>query len=72
MANEWILDVLADLKAFAGDNGLTAVATGLDDLTVVAAAEIASQEGRAPAAVAIECGHAGQILRTHGGRVNQG
>lgn len=40
--NDWILDVLADLKAFAMANGLCALAEQLDDTTIVAAAEIAS------------------------------
>lgn len=42
MRNDWILDVLADLKAFASANGMTALAEQLDDATLVAAAEIAS------------------------------
>jgi hypothetical protein len=66
MANEWILDVLADLKTFARNNGLPAVAHGLDDLSVVAAAEIASTEGDAPRAAHVEAGYAGHVLRAHG------
>ena len=42
MANDWIIDVLADLRTYAGANGLTALAEQLDDATLVAAAEIAS------------------------------
>lgn len=41
--NEWILDVLADIKAFALANDLRALAEQLDDTTLIAAAEIASQ-----------------------------
>ncbi len=41
--NEWILDVLADLKCFASANGLTALVEQLDDTQLIAAAEIASQ-----------------------------
>jgi hypothetical protein len=41
--NEWILDVLADIKAFATANDLRALAEQLDDTTLIAAAEIASQ-----------------------------
>ena len=49
--NEWILDVLSDLGAFAVENGLTALAEQLDDTKLIAAAEIASRknEVRAPA-----------------------
>jgi len=47
MANDWILDVLADLKAFASRNGLVALADQLRDTAVIAAAEIAAmEEGR--------------------------
>lgn len=41
--NEWILDVLADLKTFAASNGLKVLAEQLDDTKLVAAAEIALQ-----------------------------
>ncbi|MFC3118149.1 hypothetical protein [Jhaorihella thermophila] len=43
MRNDWILDVLADLKNFASANGLPALAEQLGDTTLVAAAEIASR-----------------------------
>jgi len=43
MKNDWILDVLADLKTFAHANGLSALAEQLEDTALVAAAEIASQ-----------------------------
>lgn len=48
--NEWILDVLADLKSFASANGLTALVEQLDDTQLIAAAEIASrmEETRIP------------------------
>ncbi len=48
--NEWILDVLSDLNAFAVANGLTALAEQLDDTRLIAAAEIASlnDEANAP------------------------
>lgn len=51
MQNEWILDVLADLKAFAAANGLGTLAEQLDDTTLIAAAEIASQKEEATARV---------------------
>ncbi len=49
--NEWILDVLSDLNAFALANGLSALAEQLDDARLIAAAEIATRqdEARAPA-----------------------
>ncbi len=43
MKNEWIVDVLADLKAFAAANGLQATAAGLEDATLVAMAELSSR-----------------------------
>lgn len=42
MQNEWILDVLADLKTFARQNGLSSLAEHLDDTQMIAAVEIAS------------------------------
>jgi hypothetical protein len=41
--NKWILDVLTDLKAFALANDLGVLAGQLDDTTLIAATEIASQ-----------------------------
>ena len=46
MRNEWILDVLADLKTFALSNDLPSLAEHLDDTALVAMAEIASLEER--------------------------
>lgn len=46
MRSEWILDVLADLKAFAASSNLTALAEQLDDAAIVALAEIAALEQR--------------------------
>lgn len=42
MQNEWILDVLADLKQFAQQNGMGALATQLQSTRLVAARELAS------------------------------
>ncbi|MCH5374175.1 MAG: hypothetical protein JJ992_09375, partial [Planctomycetes bacterium] len=47
--NDWILDVLADLKSFASANGLGSLAEQLDDTTLIAAAEITSQREEAQA-----------------------
>lgn len=55
MAHDWIIDVLADLKAYASKNGLPALVNELDEVTLIAATEIASTEGKAPRAAA---GHA--------------
>lgn len=41
MQNEWILDVIADLKTFAQQNGLGVLAEQLDDTQLVAASELA-------------------------------
>ncbi|WP_171100726.1 MULTISPECIES: hypothetical protein [unclassified Ruegeria] len=48
--NEWILDVLSDLNAFAVANGMTALAEQLNDTRLIAAAEISSmqEEARTP------------------------
>lgn len=47
MQNDWILDVLVDLKAFAGANDLKALTEQLDDTILIAAAEIATKAGEA-------------------------
>ncbi len=41
MRYNWMLEVLADLLAFARDNGLTALAAQIEETTAVAKAEIA-------------------------------
>ncbi len=45
MKNDWILDVLTDLKTFAQQNGMQALSEHLDDTTLVAASELANQGG---------------------------
>lgn len=40
MNKDWVLDVLADLKAFARENDLPTLAEQLDDTIMVAAADI--------------------------------
>ena len=40
MQNEWILDVITDLKTFAQKNGLSVLAEQLDDTRLVAATEL--------------------------------
>ncbi|RME16090.1 MAG: hypothetical protein D6801_06150 [Alphaproteobacteria bacterium] len=41
MPNDWMIDVLADLKAFAQANGLTRTAESIDEAMFVALAETA-------------------------------
>ena len=53
MRCEWIIDVLADLKAFAEHNGLAATAAAFEDSALVALAEISSVEARSPVADAM-------------------
>ena len=45
MTNEWMLDVLADLKTFSNENGLKITREQLDRLITVAAAEIHTMQG---------------------------
>ena len=48
MQNEWILDVLSDLKTFACQNGHSTLAEHLDDMRIVAATELTVEsEGNA-------------------------
>ncbi|MCA0042666.1 hypothetical protein [Celeribacter litoreus] len=44
MRNDWILDVLADLRTFAEQNGLSASAEQLGDTCLVIAAELSNRE----------------------------
>ena len=44
MPNDWIIDVLSDLRTYAFHNGLNALAKQLDDATMIAAMEIASRD----------------------------
>ncbi|PRY92673.1 hypothetical protein BCF33_1526 [Hasllibacter halocynthiae] len=44
MANEWIIDVLSDLRTFATSNGLDRLAEQLDDTTLIAAAELVAND----------------------------
>lgn len=64
MTNDWIIDVLTDLKTFATENGLIALAGQLEDTALVASAEIFSQ-AEAPQKIANwEVGNTGRIHRT--------
>lgn len=44
MTNDWILDVIADLRAFAGKNGLSKLADHLETASEIALIEIASND----------------------------
>ena len=55
MKNDWILDVLADLKSFAQTNGLPALADQLRATADLAAIEIASAEAKAEVRNGDEC-----------------
>ena len=41
MQNEWIIDVLGDLRAFAAENNLPGLASQMEEALVVASVEIA-------------------------------
>lgn len=47
MNADWIIDVLSDLQTFARANDLAVLAEHLDDVAIVALAEIVSQYERA-------------------------
>ncbi len=70
MANDWIIDVIADLRTYANHNGLPALARQLDDATLVAATEIASRDGGTPDATRWELGDTGKLYRTVTARQN--
>ena len=42
MQNDWILDVLSDLRSFAQENGLPRLAQHLDETTLLAATEMSN------------------------------
>ncbi|MDE0983294.1 MAG: hypothetical protein OSA52_01380 [Yoonia sp.] len=48
MGNDWIIDVLADLRSFAHKNELPLLAAQLNDATLVAQAEISQMTLEAP------------------------
>ena len=63
MTKDWILDVLADLQAFAGKNDLTALERQLAVAAKVATRDLASNQIAAPGAAQGDVGHAGIIHR---------
>lgn len=72
MKNDWILDVLADLRTFAQENNLPCLAVSLEDTSLVATAEIASAEAGVRTAPRGDVGHVGTVLRAYGERQNAG
>ena len=44
MSQDWMIDVLSDLKKFAQQNGLVALAEQLDDTILLATAELKQNE----------------------------
>ncbi len=57
MKYDWILDVLTDLKTFSSANGLNVLAEELDDIKLLAAAEISNRTAQEEAqAVALKTG----------------
>lgn len=67
MAQDWIVDVLADLRSFATQNGLTSLAEQLDDTILVAATEIAQTDEGHPNVVE---SHAPRVGIVPGGLAN--
>lgn len=63
MANDWIIDVIADLKTYAETNGLSELADQLGDATLIAATEIASEKDRAPEMANWEVGNTKPMYR---------
>lgn len=66
MKNEWILDVLADLRQFARANDLSVLAEQLDDTCLIAASELASKteghgthDGRPAGVTGLQSGEVG-------------
>lgn len=65
MQQDWVLDVLADLRAFARSNSLSTLAEQLDDTIMVAAADIErykAMSAEAPGANEREAGNSDNWL----------
>jgi len=70
MANEWIIDVLADLKTYATKNGFSALSRQLEDTTLIAQAEIASAQEKALDSANWDVEKTGRLYRPHAEREN--
>ncbi len=69
MANDWILDVLADLRDFAGRNGLGVTEQHLNQTLVAVADDLASLQGIAHG-TARNVGYVGEFSRSIAERQN--
>ena len=65
MKNDWIIDVLNDLRCFAMRNELPALADQLDDTIHVAALEMAAQGEGSPAGAGKDGGQTRHPYRVH-------
>ena len=65
MKDDWILDVLADLRAFARGNGMDVLADGLDDLSMLARRELTLKMHIAAEEVRRDGGFSGTLSRAH-------
>ena len=54
MQNEWLLDVIADLKTFAGQNGMDQLARHLEQTRDIALTEMSSRGEGAPMAMPMD------------------
>ena len=59
MCNDWIIDVLADLRSYAATNGMPALADHLEQTAGVAAMELAQQERHDPEFMSVGHGVSG-------------
>ena len=66
MGNDWILDVLADLRRFAQLNDLPLLAVQLDETAIVANAELSILQEGAPVTVRGGAAETGQIFHQAG------
>lgn len=70
MANEWILDVLADLTTFAEENGLPALEEQLVLASKIAVTDIGKGHGMSPHVAGQGIGHVGIFHRATAGGQN--
>ena len=69
MGNDWIIDVLADLRTFAQKNDLSLLAVQMNETALVAKVEIAEMAERAPFGVRRESAETRSVfIRAAGSR----
>lgn len=66
MSNEWMIDVLADLRKFAAQQAMLELAEHLDDAIMVAAVEIRNHSGGGMIGVSVNDNKAGNVFGTVG------